>query len=292
MILVVITIISWGGNAFYFQSKQLEAPVFFKHYYEEYRNPTFYYITNKNDPKIIQSITLQNGERLYPDSSNGFFNNSPQPSTKARYTHYVMAFTTFNLSNNQYDNIEHRGEATVSFKDGSTITTDIGTLNYHKEQNVANPSVFERTMHASGNNDTESVTSRASENITINGLEFPRVELQEDISIKFETNQEELDLSETQQPGWLSEEKSEDWQRVEGVSYDESLFPISLQKGNWIKVHLHTQSSHYQAYSYYINMLGEKENGEQFRKPLYVSKVEPYLNEDELQDYLKRRHLE
>ena len=60
---LIFVMISWVGNYLYFQSKQLEHPIFLDHYYEVYLQDetylTFYYLSN--EPPMIE-IT---GFRVY-----------------------------------------------------------------------------------------------------------------------------------------------------------------------------------------------------------------------------------
>lgn len=103
---IVSVLISWAANTWYFESKQIDAPIFLNHYIEEsIGNPTLlslYYITNKSDHKEIQLITMD-GLTVYPQQQEGFFymmNNDQlqQQNVHQEFTHHYIRKTTFEIS--------------------------------------------------------------------------------------------------------------------------------------------------------------------------------------------------
>lgn len=136
---MVIVVFSWVGNYLYFQSKQLEHPIFLDHYYETYLQDetyiTFYYLSNKMDQSQV-SYALLDGIEAYPASDGDFWNwTANKPRFAQEFSHQYLKsvrlkLPKFNLPIEEgSDDIWSFEEITVAFSDRQTVTANVGKIN-------------------------------------------------------------------------------------------------------------------------------------------------------------------
>ncbi|MDL4841178.1 hypothetical protein [Aquibacillus rhizosphaerae] len=280
---VIVILLSWGGNYFYFQTQQLENPIFLNHYYQMYHNEeaneiplTFYYLTDKKEPLDVNYVEM-NGIQAYPTyNHDGFtmFNDSqPQIQYEQEFNHQYLMSTTISIRTDtesifNTDNSWSFSNMEVFFTNGEHVTANIGEVvvqPYHGQ------SLLE-TRASGSSNQHRSVTSMvATEQLSINEISLPFKELEGDVSVK-------VGLDEG--PG-VNRGLEVPWEDLQAESLQKTMFPFDLTKNNQLRLYTYFNPESMDYYQFEIEIKGTTEDGESFTSGTMINN-QPHLEEADI----------
>ncbi|SDP19867.1 hypothetical protein [Halobacillus aidingensis] len=287
--LLIITI-SWGGNLWFYQSKQLEEPIFLEHYYGGAGVFELYYLTNRDESSHVMSVEFSDGTTLHAKSDYyGFHNGNPAygPDVQSRSTHYLLKKTGFDEQQMRELEVDHEGEATIHFNDGKTMTADIGTVE-SSELREGN-GIFRSQGTSSSSNGRSFRTYTVKEDLKIDSMSSPFPEVQDDLKMKLYAPS--IDLTGTPDAGGprsYSKELDEEWSQVAGAPLENIDFPIDMKQGDRIRLTMQEKPDSIRAYSYEIEFTGTSENGTPFTQPFLVSN-HPQFTPEQMELLIERR---
>ncbi|MEH7225253.1 hypothetical protein V7112_15700 [Bacillus sp. JJ1566] len=294
---ILVIILSFIGNYLYFQSKQLDAPLFLEHFYEITMNEedettlTFYYLTNKSDTSTANYVMI-NGIETYPVSNDFFMWNSQTPQFEQEFTHHYLKAVTVTIPTIEGDNPFSFSDMEVHFSDGKTIQADIGEVILHKR--TENPNVFEFKMSSSSNQhlaDSLMVTNQA---IAIEKVEIPFAEdLTDHVLLKVDRDQEKLrelekPMEDSDYPEWFEEERNKEWKKLPGVLLSEDLLPLNIEQNEYIRFFMQFDSERDSYFYFSIKLVGKTDSGEAFVSELPIVD-HPYLDQKAINRIIKSK---
>lgn len=275
---ISLIVLSTAGNYLFFQSKQLDEPIFLKHYYSQELESqdqegniewTFHYLTNKQNPKTVQSTEVD-GITGYPAQDQGITfweEGEPQINFEQEYNHHYLVPVTIEIPAEQIpmDNDSWSFESMhVTFSDQTDMNTKIGKIGLIDE--AVSEDVFESSS-ASSSNDGEVITTlNVSKPIDVEEISVPfSDEIGDEMAINIgEVNGKKHDISE------------------------EGVFPISFQEGESLRI----QSQFSPNSSIYVDVemgiKGETEDGDLFTRGFYVND-QPYFTQKEILDIIAEK---
>ncbi|MDR4889700.1 hypothetical protein RGU12_19585 [Fredinandcohnia sp. QZ13] len=295
---ILIIILSYIGNYLYFQSKQLDAPIFLEHFYELTMNEddetalAFYYLTNKSDPSYVNFVRID-GVEAYADSNVGFMWESQAPQFEQEYIHHYLKSVYVSLPT------EFEGDGPLSFSemevhlsDGKTVQANIGKVILHKS--TENPNVLETRISSGSNQHREEESMVALQPITIEKIEFPFAdELSDDILMKVDLEQDRLNeleklMTGANPPTWFDEERDKEWSDLPGVLLNEDLLPLHLKQNEWIRFLMQFNPERDSYFQFSIKLFGKTKSGEKFVRELPIIDY-PYLDQEAINRIIKAK---
>lgn len=277
---ILVIILSYIGNYLYFQSKQLDAPLFLEHYYELTLNDedetmlTFYYVTNKSDSSSINHVQID-GIEAYASSNMDFMWESQEPQFEQEYTHhYLKAFYVTFPADFEGEGPFSFSEMEVHLSNGKNLMADIGEVILHKDTEYAN--VLETQISSSSNQHREEKSMVALEPVTIEEIEIPfKEELSDDIFIKVDLEQDKLRELEklktgANPPKWFDEDREKEWNDLPGVTVSDDLLPYTLEQNEWVRFLMQFNPTRYSYFQFSIKLNGKTESGEAFVRELPI----------------------
>ncbi|WP_408009741.1 hypothetical protein ACJROX_05410 [Pseudalkalibacillus sp. A8] len=294
-IAIILTVIIWTGNYTYLQSKQLTEPIFLKHYYEvplEERMPLeFFYVTNKNDPGVVNGITV-NGIHFY-SSQDGFMFQQEGPVYKKEYIHHQLRSFTIDMPKELLP-IESDEQWLFtyfkpSFNNGIDFDheVDIGYVNIRGERQRKPPLKFQ--MSGSGSDHRSLHQLSATERLKIKEIDIPMLNKYPGlVEVKVNDGQGKLTVPEKHDPDINTRDLRSNWNKVPGISLRDIELPIEIEKGDWISFHTKIDENNTMYLKFNIWIRGESTDGEDFEIPLQVWD-EPYLEQKDINELIKQR---
>ncbi|MEH7385283.1 hypothetical protein V7147_07740 [Bacillus sp. JJ1521] len=273
---ILIIILSFIGNFMYFQSKQLDAPIFLDHYYEltmykeEETTLTFYYLTNKSDTSTVNYVMID-GVEAYPASNNNFFMWESQavPQFENEYTHHYLKALHLTIPG------EYEGEGPLSFSDievhfsnGITVQADIGEVILKKRSET--PDVLESRMSYGSNQHFAEQSMVAIQPITIEKVEIPFAEeISDDILVKVNLGQEKLrelnkHMTGGSRPVWFNAKRDAEWNARPGVLLTNDILPFKLEQNEGMPVMMQFNPTRESYFQFSIKLIGKTESDEEF----------------------------
>ncbi|REJ09053.1 hypothetical protein [Halobacillus trueperi] len=287
---LLIIAISWGGNLWFYQSKQLEEPIFLEHFYGGAGVFELYYLTNRGDPARVVSVEFSDGTTLYAESDYyGFPNDNPAygPDVRSRSTHYLLKKTRFDEQQMRELGVDHEGEATIQFNGGKTITADIGTV---ESSELSKGNGIFRQQSSSGSSNGRSFRSyTVKEELEIESMSSPFPEVHDDFKMKLYTPS--IDSTGTPDgggPRTYSKELDKGWSEVAGASMKNIDFPIEMERGERIRLTMQEKTDAIRSYSFSIQMEGTTKSGEPFTQNFLVSN-DPQFSPEQMELLIERR---
>lgn len=275
---IVLVLLSWIGNYLYFQSKQLNKPIFLEHYYETYVEDsaelTFYYLANKTDTAEVSIVSID-GLEAYPVSTSGFsmWSSSHTPSYVQEYAHHYLKSLTLQLTPSllSVDTPTKEdwrfNEMTVTFTNGQTITANIGEVHlYHQ---FPSTDVFDIRSSGGSNHHLHNVLAYITRPVTIEEMTIPFKEVVDDVYMKMNLKQSQLNelehlINDENAPNWFLSEKNLDWDSFKGIPIQEELFPLALEENDWVEVYTLLNPNRQTFLDFSINIVGTTKDGEPF----------------------------
>ncbi|MCH1626706.1 hypothetical protein [Fredinandcohnia quinoae] len=298
---ILIVLIGWGGNFIYYESKQIEQPIFLDHYYEMHLNEekvdiTFYYLTNKKDTSSVNYVDI-NGVDAYPISDDFSFvwvdTNTPQ--FEQEFSHQYLKSITVSIPSdsipleNSRDEVWTFGEMDVFFSDGKTIHADIGKVAISKRRNI--PGVLESRIGSSSNQGVSEQSFVATEPITINDILFPFPEdLSQELFVKIDLDHEKLKKLEQLMdnpdiPKWYQDDLNKNRDDAPGISISDNILPLELEKDDWVRLLMYTDQTRSSYFYFTFKIIGTSKEDEPFLIEVPIID-HPYLNEEKIKEII------
>ncbi|WP_010676647.1 hypothetical protein [Bacillus timonensis] len=286
---LAVIVLSYIGNYLFFQSKQLDEPIFLEHYYElainEQEEPmlTFYYVTNKSDTSTVNFVRINGIETLSVANDDFFMWNPQEPQYEQEFTHHYLKSVNVTFpAALEGDGPFIFSDMEVHFSDGQTVLADIGKVILLSSTD--NHDVLETQISSSSNLHREEKSMVALQPITLENFEIPFEEdLSDDILIKVELDQEKLRELEklksgSNPPNWFDEDRDKEWEELPGDLVSDNLLPFSLEQNEWIRIMFQYNPTRFSYYQFNIKIIGKTKSGEEFVRKLPINDY-PYLDQ-------------
>ncbi|MGM0903804.1 MAG: hypothetical protein ACQEXB_22225 [Bacillota bacterium] len=302
---ILLILLSWIGNYSYFQSKQLEQPIFLDHFYEgflgEERSFTFYYLTNKLDPAEVTHVQIDGAHMVNVINDGqgfGFWQDSSVPSFVQEFRHHYLKSVTIQFEKEfmQLNDAEPSlsfETMEVFFNNQSSIIADIGHVNLYREDRQT--SVFDARMSSSSNQHRSEEAMVTREPITIEEISIPfPEELAGEVSVKVDLDQEKLKELDPvkhggEMPTWLEENRERKWEETPGVSIEEKeLFPVNLDNNEWLHLYMYFNPERASYFELGIHIKGKTDSGESFEQIAPIID-HPYLEQQDIDQLIAEK---
>lgn len=290
----IVIAISWGINYLYFHSKQLAEPIFLTHYYEQElydeTQLTFYYLANKSDSSEVAYIRLTR-EELIPRNGDIFWaQNDPHYQQEFRH-HYVKSFT-INLRKEQLPMEPNTSELIfeemeVVFNNGPTLMVDIGKIRFTPV--VRAEGILESRMSGGGGNRSDQ-SLVALQPLSVEDITFPFPEIKNQLEVKVNVDQENLAILNKliegkDLPNWYHDTITEDWKDVKGLYLNEDIFPLRLNKHEWIQVMMYANAHRKTAFDFSLKLKGKTADGQSFTSTAHIMDP-PHLSQKDVDEII------
>ncbi|WAA13173.1 hypothetical protein [Fervidibacillus halotolerans] len=269
---IIGIIISNIGNYLYYQSQQLEHPIFLKHFYshsfyqnDEYSFP-FFYLTNKANPKKIKYIVADN-VAAYPNNqtTQDLVSNTSDIHPVDEYNHQYLLSDYISFS---YDSIPFDEDGTWSFQeisvyftDGDYITTDIGKVVFKDKMENDNSEAIDFTISESNSDGLGKFKGYTTESLQIEKIETLLDEkLKNDIDLRI--NGQKVSLSNNEEIG-----------------------SANLKEDDLIEIQWKIDSLS-NAFEVELYLIGTTETGKPFVTPTFVSS-QPTIDQKKVNELIK-----
>ncbi|MRH43794.1 hypothetical protein GH741_14040 [Aquibacillus halophilus] len=290
---ITVIIMSWFGNYLYFQSQQLDEPIFLDHYYQMYHSEavqeiplTFYYLANKQNPMEVNYIEM-NGIEAYPVSNNVGFtmfnNNQPQINYRQEFTHHYLMEVTVTIRNDMDKVVNENDEAwsfntmDVYFSNGEHINANIGEVVIQSHHNQ--PLVLDTRSGGSSNQHRSAVSMVANQPIRIQDISVPFDRLTDDVSIKVGLNEANSNKM-ISSPG-VNQALDLPWEELQAPTVEAIMFPFDLAKNDFMGLYMQFDSNRTSYYQFDIQISGTRDDGQPFVSGVPIND-QPYLDENDL----------
>lgn len=193
---LVLLLIAWMGNVFYYQKHVLKEPLFIKHFYDikqGMRHFNLYYIKNINSKDDVAYISFPEVDGLNL-SSNVNYHNSDR-----RY--YELKILTIIINEGKLekipDDLRNRviTKARVHLTNGKEMDVDIGKIYLYCDGAEQSKLKWKSGMGSSDNSGSTSFVS--TENLKVYGVKYKFPELKDDV---FDININETPLRDIKLP--------------------------------------------------------------------------------------------
>ncbi|WP_156290378.1 hypothetical protein [Oceanobacillus salinisoli] len=300
---IILIFISVIGNYIYFQSKQLDEPLFLEHYISHELHEQqdevflqFYYVTNKEDPAIVNYVQMD-GIEAYPESNQqvfGWNNDQPQIQYHQEFSHYYLVPVKIILRKDMIPVEEGKPwtfeNMTVHFSNGQLVDTNIGEVMISK----ANRGHYDglQFRSSSGGNHREKDAIVATESLTIAEINILfSNQASKDIAMKIYTdslgNEEEVRQAMNRQD-WLRDTMDEEWDELPGVDVEDHIFPLDLEDGNWLYFLKQYNPDQMSYYDFTVELKGISDTGKEFVYPVNIHH-QPYLDQKVVNEWIAEK---
>ncbi|MED4015069.1 hypothetical protein [Sutcliffiella cohnii] len=298
---IILIFISAVGNYLFFQSKQINEPVFMKHYYvKEYMEEdpevrfSLYYLVNKHNPVTITSVRVDDSFHAYTANENfGFWHHSNQISYEQQFTHHYLMTSTLTVRldseivmNNPSFSFQ---EVTVHLSDGTTQTVNIGEIKIHPIMERNETNVVEQRLSVSSNDHKRENFFIPLETIRINNVMSPFDEfLENKIKMKIDTDHDRvLEAYRKWNSHHFRDFANQTWDQLPGAPLTKANMPISIDEGYWANITTITYQDFPSYIDFPIEVVGETESGNSFNFPIYMSD-RPYWDQVQINELIKK----
>lgn len=288
-----IIILSWIGNALYYQSKQLTQPIFLEHYYETYLQEgmylEFFYLSNKHEPLEVSHVNIDN-VALYPVDYG--------------YSHIINEFQHHNLMSVKLQIPTHGlpikkgsndvwsfNQLEVTFTNGQTIVTDIGEVALYGKYRSTNKFDF---RFSSGNTDhLHSQISAAKEPLLIETIQIPFAkDIADDVFFKVGFYSKKFkELNETEKTNHVSTVVVDEYNlqlNEDGFAINDTILPLELDKNEWIKFVTQLDPNRRTYFQFNIKIQGTTVDGESFEEWIFVNDY-PYMTQQKVNELIAEK---
>jgi hypothetical protein len=303
---LLLIFLSWIGNYAYFQSKQLDHPIFLEHFYEgligEEISFTFYYLTNKQAPAEVTHVQIDGVDMvnvLNDGQGFGVWQNTSRPTYVQEFRHHYLKSVTLQFNK---DFIQlNDSEPSLSFEtmevffnnNQSSIVAEIGKVNLYRDDRQTD--VFDSRMSSSSNQHRSEEAMVTREPIAIEEISTPfPEELAGEVAVKVDLDQERLKELEPvkhggEMPAWLEENRERKWEDTPGVPIEEkALFPIKLNANEWMHLYMYFNPERTSYFEFGIHIKGKTESGNTFEQIAPIID-HPYLGQQDIDEIIAER---
>jgi hypothetical protein len=293
---IIVILISWGGNYTYFLSKQLDEPIFLKHYYESYITKegedqlTFYYLVNKQSPANVKYVKID-GIEFYP-IDDGFGSNSDIQQYDQEFKHQYLKSFTINFARHSLPLEEGSTEPwtfekmEVGFDTLPVMTVDIGKVAFFLEPKTKSPLEFRKSSSSNDHREEQEIV--ATEKVKIEDITTPYSKLANDVAIKVNSDQmnEMVLLNEDKvMPAWFNDSMRKNWQEAHGISLNKNLYPFNLEKDEWMRLNIFINPNQHSYLQYSLKIHGTTTSGHSFTSKLPITD-HPYLEQKDVDEII------
>ncbi|MYL71782.1 hypothetical protein GLW00_13020 [Halobacillus litoralis] len=290
IISLLIIAISWGGNLWFYHSKQLEEPIFLEHFYDGAGMFELYYLTNRDDPSHIVRVEFSDGTTLHAEADQyAFRNENPAygPDVRSKSTHYLLKATRFDEQRMRELGVDHEGKATIHFNGGETIVADIGMVEAG-ELRKGN-GLFTQQSSSSSSNGRSFRSYSVKEELDIESISSPFPEVDDGLKMKlYAPSIGSTGTPDGGGPRTYKKELDEDWSEVAGMPLAKIDFPIKMKSQDRIRLTMQEKKNNLRSYSYEIEVTGTTKNGVPFTQPFLVSN-DPQFTPEQMELLIERR---
>ncbi|QFT89698.1 hypothetical protein FIU87_13635 [Bacillus sp. THAF10] len=269
---VLLAIVSWAGNMYYYNSQQLERPIMMKHYYELPKEHIdffrLHYITNKVEQMDIAWVEFPElGEHHLAISSD---QSHDQGNYYQSHKIKTLHLTTYHDSLPKQKEDIILTKMTAHFTNGDSHTYEIGEIVF-KESNRG-PFQF---RGSGGSSDGTGYDNMSSSEM---GLEVT------DVTIRGHERLGNFSLT-------INKQEFEPKSKENGITTmklqgKEEALPIRFLNVKHAFSFESDDPNRFHFYSIIPIINGLKENGEPFKQDFHAN-YEPYFSEKELKQYMK-----
>ncbi|OZU87407.1 hypothetical protein CIL03_16435 [Virgibacillus indicus] len=304
---IVLVILSGIGNYIYFQSKQLDEPIFMEHYYKQdimeqqmETQLTFYYLTNKQNPSTVQYANI-NGIEVYPSpfrNASFWEAGKPQIYFEKEFTHHYIVPVTFDIPVDQIPLDEKTGEWSfgkmeIVFSDNQKLNADIGEVEIVKEEQT--PSGLAHITGISNNLGESSDTLEAENTLTVEEFSIPfAAQIEDEMAIKLTSGKAVLEGLEDTAAQFKSSEKrfnkkfDSKWDEFPGVYLQNELFPFQLEQDEYLEISMKFVQNRSRYLDFPITIKGTSGNGESFHSRVHV-KNWPSVSQEKINEIIAEK---
>ena len=284
----------WIVNIVIFHKAKLEEPIVLKHYIERPMEQAhyfrIYYLANKNNPAILQSMVLEGLALPNISSSNDMWQVGNQNSIY-NSSAVVQEFNHYLLLEAQFDPSmiipEESGPQSftwervlLSFSDGTSKEFDLGEIKLtpFDMQKSKLTSVFS----GSSSNGFQSSMYSAEEPMQLNELRVPSA-IEEDVLVKVQYKMETWETTEAAFNSGIMP----DWDSMEGFDTKDLAWPIQMEADDKVSLHMQVNPTASKAIDAMLAFVGETADGEAVSVPVSIQHI-PHLTDDALNKLLKK----
>ncbi|KGR77243.1 hypothetical protein [Ureibacillus manganicus] len=297
-----IVILSMFGNYLYFQSKQLEHPIFLEHYYETYAQEgyylRFYYLSNKSEPVEVSHVLID-GVTVYPSNNHGhqmWSNQNYSPNYEQEFTHHYLQRVTFSLPEQESaqkfstNDVWTFNEMQVTFTNGQTIDTNIGEVKvYHERTDTS--SIVSR-FNSRIKNDNDGYYTMFTKPLNIESITIPFGEkVSRDVLLRVKLNSNNtIKLDDTNAPSnlplWYHEKFDIEVSDNEVVYIlGENLYPFHIDTSDWFKLYIRYNPNNKNYYDFDVKINGTTDEGKSFEYRI-LTEDRAYLTQQDVNEIL------
>lgn len=313
---LLLVVLSWVGNYLFFESKQLEEPIFMEHFYEK-RVPirsddaddadmdyfesegiqlTFYYLTNKYDPVDVVEVSVD-GAEVYVDSGSfgyEFFGASePIQHVVQEFRHYYLKSVT----------VEIRPEAFATGKPGDRWTFENMEVYFNNQEKVSanigkialflddyTPEVLEQWMGSGSNDGHNEGVFVSLKPLTVEDISVPFAnEISDVFKAKVDISRGVIGFREEHEdlPTWY-DDRSVDWENTPGILLENVEFPFTMETDERISLNMFLNQDRTSFLELASKITGTTESGESFVS--YAGIIDhPYLTQRAIEQLIDEK---
>jgi hypothetical protein len=295
---VVIIAISWVMNYAFYQSKQLDQPIFLQHYLEtqiyEDNQFTFYYLTNKRDISHVTYVEID-GKQFFPHHYSPMWSDNNIPHYEQEFRHHYLRSIMIQFPKNLMP-IDAGAQKEWSFKEMEVGFSDRPSIKVNIGKVIFSPATSEEKLLesrvSSSSNQHRSDTAFAALNpVTIEDISVPFPEIEKDIEMKVNLDQEKLTALKgmgegKDSPDWFHKNMEVEWKNVKGTSVSKEIFPFTLEKNDWLQITTFANPNRKSVFDFSIKIKGTTSDGNAFTSQAHIND-RPYLGQKEVDEIIK-----
>lgn len=287
--------VSWVINIAIYETQRLDGPIVLEHYIElpMEQNHFFkiFYLTNKNNPAILQSMevdglsisttSLSDDMWIY-DNQNSIHNT---PNIVQEFNHHLLLEADFDASMLSLEANQDKAliwtNVYLTFSDGTAKDFDIGEIHL-TPSTVKQESKLTSMFTGGTSNGLHSSIYVAEEQLLIDEFVLPQV-LSENVQVKVHYEGEKARVSDA----IYQSEIMPSWNDVSQPLAKDIDWPIDLEPQGSVGLYVQIDPSFTTAIDARIKWMGETAEGEKFIAPLALQHI-PELTDESLQKIIKQ----
>ena len=297
-----IVILSMFGNYLYFQSKQLEHPIFLEHYYETYAQEgyylRFYYLSNKSEPVEVSHVLID-GVTVYPSNNHGlqiWANQNYIPNYEQEFSHHYLQSVTFSLPEQDLaqkfatNDVWLFNEMQVTFTNGQTIDAKIGEVKVYRNRTDTDSLVSR--FNSRSKNDNDAYYIMFSKPLNIESINIPFGEIASNdvlLRVKLDSktkNHKSDENVNSYLPSWYDEKFDIEMSDSEFIYVlNSNLYPLHLDTSDMLKLYIRFNPDHKNYYDFNVTIHGTTIEGEQFEYRI-LTEDRAYLTQQDVNEIL------
>ena len=286
---------AWAINLAFYQASQLKEPIVLDHYIDVPMNQTpfftIYYLTNKKNPAILQSMEV-NGlsiPNIAPSNDMWLFENqntiSNSPNIVQEFTHHILLEAHFDPSMLSPEGVEDKSftmtDSFLTFNDGTAKQFDIGEI--HVTASGIQQEPILSGMWSGGTSDgLHTNIFVAEQQVHMNEIVLPEY-ISKDVVVKVEYKGENEQVSDP----FSQTQAMPNWDALDGLLANEINWPIALNQRSSVGFYVQIDSSNSKAIDARVKWNGETAEGLAFST--FVSLAHrPQLADGELHKLIEK----